>query len=250
MRWHRRHALPEYIAFLHKLEALAGRDGALAEADIMRLRRDSGRLYRMTMTPFVGPAARVLSTLDNRQIEELRQTLAERSRKQREETLFDSEQENLAMRAERHIDGIEGLVGNLSREQEEKISAMSLRVPFATTHYIEQREAKQARLISLLRNHAGEQRIAALLRQWIEHPEASRTPQQQQAIAAYERAMNAVTVQISGLLTPRQKERLRRKIASWLGDLKKLHAAAGPVGVAYEAQGSGENPEHEERDMP
>ena len=237
MRWHRQNALPEYIAFLHRLDALVSRDGALAEADIMRLRTESGRLYKMTMTPLIKPAAHVLSTLDNRQIEELHKTLDERNSKQREETLFDSEQENRAMRAERHVDSVEGLVGHLSREQEEKITEMSLRIPFATRHYIEQREAKQATLMSLLRNHAGEEQIAALFRQWIDDPESSRTPQQQQAIEAYERAMNEMTARISELLTARQKERVRKKIAAYLDDLERLHSAAEPVGIAYEAQG-------------
>lgn len=247
LRWHRKNALPEYIAFLRKLDALAWQDGTLTEADVMRLRADSARLYRLTMTPLVRPAAHVLSTLDNRQIEELRKTLVERSRKQRDEKLFDSEQENLAMRAERHVGAVEGLVGDLSREQEEKITEMSLRVPFATRHYIEQREAKQAQLISLLRNHAGEERIAALFRQWIDDPESSRTPQQQQAIEAYERAMNDMTVQISKLLTARQKERVRAKVANYIADLQKLHAATGSVGVGYEVRGSRDDDEERER---
>lgn len=237
MRWHRKNAVPEYIAFLQNVNALANRDGALADADIMRLRTESGRLFKMTMAPFVKPAAHLLSTLDNRQIEELRKTLAERNSKQREETLFDSERENLVMRAERHVDGVERLVGDLSDEQEEKIMEMSLRIPFATSHYIEQREAKQARLISLLRNHAGEDQIAALFRQWIDNPESSRTPQQQQAIEAYESAMNEMTVRIFELLTARQKDHLRRKIASYLDDLQKLPSATESVGVAYEPQG-------------
>ncbi len=226
MRWHRQTALPEYIALLQKLQALIERDAALTAADVIRFRLQSAKVYRMTMTPFVRPAARVLGTLDRSQIEELRARLAERNREQREELLSDSAQEDLARRAERHVDNVAGLVGRLSREQEEKITALSLSIPFASDHYLAQREAKQASLIALLEGGAGEDAIAALLQQWIDFPEVSRSAQQQLAIEAYESAMNEMTAAIFELLTPRQKERLREKVAAWVLDLRKLHAAA------------------------
>jgi hypothetical protein len=226
MRWHRQTALPEYIALLQQLQALIERDAALTAADVIRFRTQSARVYRMTMTPFVRPAARVLGTLDRSQIEELRARLAERNREQREELLSDSAQEDLARRAERHVDNVAGLVGRLSREQKERITALSLRIPFASDHYLAQREAKQASLIALLDGGAGEDAIAALLQQWIDFPEVSRSAQQQLAITAYESAMNEMTAAIFELLTPRQKERLRGKVAAWVGDFRQLHAAA------------------------
>jgi hypothetical protein len=225
MHWHRETALPEYIAFLQNLAALVDRDAALTAGDVIRFRAESGRLYRMTMAPFIRPAAHVLSTLDRRQIDELRDTLADRNRKQKKELLFDSAQENLIMRAERHVDNVERLVGHLSGEQEEKITEMSLRIPFATSYYIEQREAKQASLISLLNDHAGEAEIAALFRQWIDTPEVSRSAQQQHAIEDYESAMNEMTARIFELLTPRQRDHLRKKIAAYIDDFQQLHSA-------------------------
>jgi len=215
MRWHRRNALPEYIGFLQDLNGLANRDGVLTAADIVRLRAESG-------------------TLDSRQIEELRETLADRNREQKEETLFDSEQEELAMRAERHIDGVEGLVGRLNREQKKTIREMSLRIPFATRYYIEQREAKQAALIALLNEHAGEDRIAALFRQWIETPDVSWSPQQKQAIEAYESAMNEMSARIFELMTPHQKDHIRKRIANYIDAFQELHAATETVDAAHE----------------
>jgi len=120
---------------------------------------------------------------------------------------------------------VEKLVGDLSDEQEKKITEMSLRIPFATRPYLEQREAKQASLIALLNDHAGEDKIAALFRQWIATPETSRSAQQQQAIAAYERAMNEMAARIFGLLTTRQKHHLSEKITSYIVDFQKLNSA-------------------------
>jgi hypothetical protein len=224
LRWHRKNALPGYIAFLQDVDAAVNRETGMTVADVMRLRTESGRLYQLTMEPTIRPAAHILSTLDSDQITELAYTFAERDRKQREKMLEGSEQEMLNARAERHVDLVKSMVGSLSSAQEKAITAMSLRIPFASRAFIEQREARQARLIALLREKAGEDKIAALLRQWLISPESFRTPQQQQAIAAYEDAMNEMTVRIAATLTTRQKHHLSDEIASYIDDFRKLNS--------------------------
>jgi hypothetical protein len=229
MRWHRRDALPEYTALLQDIHTLVNRDGPLTAVDVVRVRAESNRLYQLTVAPMIPPAARLLATLDSRQIAGLADNFAERNRRQKAELLQGGEQEQLGMRAERHVELTERLVGSLSDEQEEKITAMSLHIPFATRQYIEQREAKQAILIALLNDRAGEAEIATLFRQWTSAPEISRTAQQQQAIAAYESAMNEFTAQIFALLTPAQKQHLSKKLLSYIADFQRLHAAAAPL---------------------
>lgn len=221
MRWHRKHALLEYITFLQDLNKSVNSD-ALTTDDVIRLRAENSRLYKLTVAPMIQPAALVLSTLDSGQITELGDTYAKKSGKQRKKVLRDSEQEMLDARAGRHVEFVEKLVGNLSAEQEEKITEMSLRIPLASKYYIEQREAKHASLISLLNSQTGEEKIAALFQQWLDAPESSRSPQQQQAIAAYESAMNEMTVQIFELLTASQKQHLSDKIASYINDFQQL----------------------------
>lgn len=225
MRWHRRDVLPEYTAFLQRLNKTVGRDQAVTAEDVSRAKADLWQLYRLTVSPMIPPAARILDTLDSRQIAGLESRLAEQDREYREENLRGSEQEMLARRADRHIGITESLVGSLSTEQEAQIRKMNLRIPVSTA-YIDQLEAKHAALISMLNGKSSEAEIAALFRQWISAPEISRTPQQQQAIAAYESAMNEMTAQIFGLLTPRQKQHLRKKLLSYIADFQQLHAAA------------------------
>ena len=225
LRWHRRHALPEYTAFLQNINGVVNQDAALTAGEVALLRAESNRLYQLTVAPMIRPAAHLLSALDSRQIAGLGDTFADRNRKQKEEMLQGSEQEILDKRAERHAELVEKLVGKLRDEQEKKITEMSLRIPFATRPYLEQREAKQASLIALLNDHAGEEKIAALFRQWIATPETSRSAQQQQAIAAYESAMNEMAARIFGLLTTRQKHHLSEKITSYIVDFQKLNSA-------------------------
>lgn len=226
LRWHRKTMLPEYIAYLQHVNTAVNREGGLTAGDVARLRAESNRLYQMTMEPMIRPAAHILSTLDSRQITELADTFAERNHKQRTKLLHGSEQEMLGARAERHVDLVQELVGNLSDAQEKEITGMSLRIPFASAAYVEQREAQHARLIAALRDKAGEDQITAMLQQWLTMRELSRTPQQQQAIAAYESAMNEMTVRIIALLTVRQKQHLTEEMTSYIDDFRKLNAAA------------------------
>lgn len=228
MRWHRRDALPEYTAFLQRLDKTVRRDQAVTAEDVSRAKADLWQLYRLTVSPMIPPAARILDTLDSRQIAGLESRLAKLDREYREENLRGSEQEILARRADRHIGITESLVGSLSAEQEVQIRKMNLRIPVSTA-YIDQREAKHAALISMLNGKASEAEIAALFRQWISVPEISRTPQQHQAIAAYEGAMNEMTAQIFALLTPRQKQHLSKRLLSHIADFQRLHAAAAPL---------------------
>lgn len=226
MRWHRREALPEYIAFLNNLNAAIRQKDGMTPDDVMRLRVESTRLYQSTVAPMIRPAAHLLSELDNRQIAELAETFADRNRKQREKMITGNTQQDIELRAERHIEFVEDLVGDLSTEQSQKIAEMSRYIPFATVHYIEQREAKQAALITLLKEKAGEDRIDALFRQWLTAPAIFRTQQQQQGIAAYESAMNEMTARIFELLSSRQKQHLTATITSYIQEFEKLNAAS------------------------
>ncbi len=226
LRWHRKNALPEYIAFLQHVNVAIDQQGGLTIDDVTRLRAEYGRLYQLTLEPVIRPAAHILSSLDNQQITELANTFAEQDHKKRKKMLHGSDQEMLDARAERHMKLVEEMVANVSSEQEEKITEIGLHIPFASGAYIDQREAQHALLIALLRDKAGEDQIAALFRQWLTVPEASRTPQQQQAIAAYESAMNEMTVRIVQLLTARQKRHLNEEITSYIDDFRKLNSAA------------------------
>lgn len=233
MRWHRKNAVPEYTAFLHDLDVTVQRDGLLKTEEVVRIKGEIGELYRKTMVPLVRPAAHILATLDRRQIEELRKTLAEKTRKQKEEIIYGSEQKNLVMRAERYMDIVERLVGDLSGEQEDEILRISLRIPFATRLFIEQRETYQAELMALLNNNAGEEKIAAFLLRWINTPEAIRTPQQQLVIQAYENGMFEMTVRIYQLLTDRQKNHLRKKILSYAENFQGLSTKTSAISTSH-----------------
>lgn len=224
MSWHRKNALPEYIVFLQDINTAIQRNGQLTTEEVARLSGEYNKLYKKTVAPTIRPAAHLLSALNSRQIEKLGKNFTRKNQKQKDETLYGSEQKNLVMRAERNIDFVERLVGRLSGDQKDKIREMSLRTPFVVKYYIEHREHNQAGLIALLNNKAGEDKIAEFLWAWANTPEATRTPQQQQAVQSYEHAMDEMTARIYDLLTDRQKIHLRMEILAFIEDFQHLNA--------------------------
>lgn len=232
MIWHRKNALPEYISFLQNIFGVIQPNHLLKKEDITLLRGEYNKLYRKSLEPGIRPAARMLSALDSRQTEELVKTLAKKVRTLREEKLFESDQKNHVMRSERNIDFVSKLVGRLNGKQEEQILELSIKMPFAAKQYIEFREDNQKKLIALINGKAGEEKIAAFLGSWINTPDATRTPQQQQAIQNYESSMDEMTVQIYGLLTDRQKERLRKEVLKYIEDFQYLNAEKVTAGAS------------------
>ncbi|MEO8331079.1 MAG: DUF6279 family lipoprotein [Gallionella sp.] len=222
MQWHRKEALPEYIIFLQNLNGTAQTDGRLTAEQIALLRAHLMNLYKKTLEPAIRPTAQLLSSLDNRQIQELGRTFAEQNQKLKKEVLNSSHDDILNKRADETLSFLDWLAGKLSKEQTQKIREMSRRLPLASEIYMQHREANQGRLIALLNEHAGAERIAAFLSSWILTPEATRTSQQQRVIQAFETGSDEMIVQIHGLLTAKQKAHMHKTISSLIDDMKGL----------------------------
>lgn len=231
MHWHHKNALPEYIIFLQNLNGAAQYEGQLGVEEITLLRAHLMNLYQKSLAPAIRPTAQLLSSLDSRQIQELGSNLAEENQKQKQEELDVSHDEYLDRRSDKTISFLEWLAGNLSDEQEQKVREMSRHLPVVSHIYLQHREINQGRLLALLNDHAGADKIAAFISVWILTPEATRTSQQQRAIQAFETASDAMIAQIHGLLTVRQKDHIHKLISSYIEDMRSLstdmNAASG-----------------------
>lgn len=222
MRWHRKYALPEYIIFLQNLNGAVQYDGQLKTGEVALLRARLMDLYRRSLVPAIRPVAQILSSLDNRQIQELGRNLAEENSKQKQEELDLDHDEYLDKRADKTVDFLEGLAGDLSDEQEHNVREMSRHLPLASRHFIRHRETNQARLIKLLNENAGTDRVASFMSSWILDPDATRTVQQQQDIQAFETASDEMIARIQWMLTVTQKEHMHKKISSYIDELQHL----------------------------
>jgi hypothetical protein len=220
MQWHRKYALPEYIIFLQNLNGAVQYDGQLKAGDIALLRAHLLDLYQKSLAPAVRPAAELLSMLDSRQLQELGSNLAEENRQQLKEQLEMGNDAYLDRRADRTVNFLEWLAGDLSTEQEHQVREMSRHLPVVGDIYIRHRQENQNRLIALLNSHAGAEQISAFLTAWIFTPEQTRSPQQQHAIEAFEGASDEMIARLHGMLTARQKDHIHKRIANYIDAMR------------------------------
>lgn len=216
MLWHRNIMLPEYVSFLQGLQRAVQSGTALKKEDVAKFRVQVRALYVKTLQPAVIPSAILLSGISPAQIDELVISFAKENDKQKAKELSGSASEQLRKRAERSIDFIESLVGGFSDKQLEQIRDMSYRLPFATSIYIRQREDNQAGLIELLRNKKSAKEIEAYLFAWLIKPEASRSQDEQDIMAAFENASDEMIANVHQILSERQKKTFLKNIIKYI----------------------------------
>jgi Family of unknown function (DUF6279) len=222
MLWHRQQMLPEYVIFLQGLQQTVQSGAAVTREDVARLRKEVRTLYVKTLQPTIRPAASLLSSVENGQIEELVKSFAKENNKKRNKELAGTLDEQLRKRAERTIDFLENLVGGFSDKQLEKIRETSHQLPYATSLYLRLREDNQARLIELLRYEKSEAAIEDFLFAWLTTPEASRSADEQSLLLAFESASDEMIVYVYDMLTPRQKNTLLKNIGKYIDTFQQL----------------------------
>lgn len=228
MAWHRQHALPEYIIFLKDVELLTRQTQPPSSTDIARLRARVNTLYITSILPAITPAANVLSTLDESQITQFEKKLAEDNTKLEQELLDHEIEKTLEKRVQRTIDFFEQFVGNLNADQEEKIRAASLRLPFITEIFLNQRKASQVKLLSMLHNKATAETIAEFLNSLTFTPELARMTNEQVLIEQFKRESDEFIAKSYAMLRADQKQTFQKNIASYIEDFQKLHKAILP----------------------
>ncbi len=226
MAWHRQHALPEYIVFLKNVELLTQQTPPPSSTDIARLRAQVNTLYIASVLSAIPPAANILSSLDESQTAQFEKKLTEDNTKLEQELLDDKIEKTLEKRAQRTIYFFEKFVGNLNADQEEKIRAINLRLPFITEIFLNQRKANQAKLLNMLHNKADAEAIAEFLNSLVLTPELTRMTNEQVLIEQFKKESDDFIVKSYALLRADQKQSLQKNIASYIEDFQKLHKAA------------------------
>jgi len=222
MSWHRMTMLPDYVLFLKELQTLVQTHAEINNNDVAHSRLQARSLYINTLRPTIIPATTLLRSVDNGQIQEMILALAKDNKKLKEKELGDTLEEGLDKRSERTINFIENFVDGLNDKQLDIVRLLSHKLPYTSALNIKLRENNQDRLIELLKNHAGEEEIAAFLTNWLERPEESRSSEEQKLISAFESAADVMVVEIYHLLTDRQKHSLDKNIVKYIDTFQDL----------------------------
>jgi len=222
MRWHRKNMLPEYVVFLQELRGLVQSGKVLKQEDVARVRSEARSLYVKTMQPTVIPAATILKSVDSRQIKELVQSFAKKNAKLKDKELSGDQQEQLRKRAEKTIDFMENVVGDLTDSQLELIRNKRYKLPLAASIYIRLREDNQARLIALMTQNSAETDIAKFLSQWILMPAKYIGSDEQLVLQEFEQASDEMIAGIYAILNERQKNKLLKNVVKYIDVFQEL----------------------------
>ena len=222
MAWHRATMLPKYAAFLQEVQRTAQSGAPLSKDAVAHFRAEVRDLYVQTLQPTIKPAAKLLSTLNEAQIDELVKSFAKEINKQKAKELSGNAEEQLRKRTERSVDFLENLVGGFNDSQLEKIRVMNRNLPFATPLYIMQREDYQAHLLEVLKDKQGEAAIAGVLDAWLHTPEKFRNAADQSLVLAFEQGSDEMIANVYQLLTERQRKTLLKNIEKYINTFQDL----------------------------
>lgn len=224
MRWHRKEMLNEYVSLLLDIQSNLRAKTSIKADDVARFRNNVRVLYIRTLQPVVRPAASLLGSLNQSQLDELVESLARENKKVREKELGDSLDQQLRIRAEKIVDFIQDLVGDLSEEQLEKIRATSNKLPLARVVYVRAREENQASLIALLKQKKGVEEVEAFLSAWLLTPEINRTTEERSILKDFESAADNLIVSTYAMLTETQRMALLKNIKNYSDTFLQLAA--------------------------
>ena len=214
--------LPVYVAFLQEMQRSVASGNVLKKEDVARYRKELRSLYVRTLQPLVNPATALLSSVEPRQIEELVQSLAKENKKQKDKELSGSLDDKRHIRAERTVDFLENIVGAFSDSQLEQIRAASIKLPFATSIYMQMREDNQAHLLGLLANNSKEEVVANFLSLWLLMPEKFRSPEEQRILQEFERASDEMIAEVYSILNEHQRDKLLKTIEKYIASFQDL----------------------------
>jgi hypothetical protein len=222
MAWHRATMLPKYVAFLQEVQRTAQSGAPLSKDAVAHFRAEVRALYVQTLQPTIKPAAKLLSTLNEAQIDELEKSFAKEINKLKAKELSGNTEEQLRKRTERSVDFLENLVGGFNDGQLDKIRLMNRNLPFATPLYIAQREDYQAHLLEVLKDRQGAAAIDEVLDAWLHTPEKFRNAADQSLVLAFEQGSDEMIASVYQLLTERQRKALLKNIQKYINTFQDL----------------------------
>ena len=216
--WHRSTQLSTYAALLASAQQRV--NAGAREADVAWAIEAVKSQYRTVVLHGYADAARILSTLSDRQIASARSEFEKRNRKfAREWGIGAGPDEQRRLRVKRHLERIEHWTGPLSAAQEARIAALSRALPLVTDLRYQDRIRRQKEFLALLEMRKNFDAFAPHLRDWLIDWDRSRPADDEAALDRYIDANAKMYMQVSSLLTPEQRlhalDRLQRYISAF-----------------------------------
>jgi len=220
LSWHCSTQLPTYLTWLDRLQQMV-ETNQVTETEL-QARTDEAKLAIAQISKQITPSAvELLSQLDDKQVQEMQDALANDLRKHQEKYLDQPLDKQIAERADRMEKRLSPWIGKLNPAQRERIGRWATSLGEQNRAWIDNRAHWQALFIEAVQQrHASDfpQRIASLL----QDRQTFWTPAYRQAYDQTEKAAISLLVDLMAQSTPDQRQRLLGKIANVRDDFTNL----------------------------
>lgn len=228
-RWHRRSELPEYSRWLRRVSERVQATVDLEEATSWR--RTMAGFWSRTVQRLGPGVARIIVTLRPEQIERMKRRMASENNDYIKEFLPDDPGERQRRRVKRIEQRIEYYLGDMAGDQREIVRRMARAMPQNEEIWYRERLARQQDFLRLLerlsrpgqplseaqREEAERNVVGYLASLW-----EPADPQRRNSLESVMRASDEITVAVLNVATPRQKDKLSRRLLGWAEDLEAV----------------------------
>lgn len=169
LTWHRKNQIPFYIETLTEIEKAVKSEITLEFLKRFYFAHEKGWMelkYRVTPT-----LTGLLRTLENSQVDELKENMLEQENKLREKYVNRPPEELSKERTERMIERIEDWIGDLNKDQITMVNNWSKQVKFVSDQWAYSREQWQSHFIKIIRESRNQPEFPSLM---MEHFQNSR----------------------------------------------------------------------------
>jgi hypothetical protein len=221
--WHCRTQLPAYAELLRAI----GRDFANADQPLTYLKiqfyyKKLMELWKELMKQIGPDIYDIISTASDSQIDELIDNLSKQNKEFKEEYVDPPIQKLNEKRRKRVIDRLEDWISDLTTEQKAAVASWNNQLVPLAEEWLENRENIQAEARRLLSQRRTDPEFRTKFLELVVNPGQMRSPAYQAKIDANMDITFNFISQLSGMLTPRQRSYLLKRIESLAADFDKL----------------------------
>lgn len=220
---HRKEALPLYERFLIEIKDKSSDGLDHQEVDwifstYQQFRTDLfGRL--------VSDGGIVLSSMSDRQIAYLERQF-QRDHEKAAGRMKEDQQARLAKRALTTLDWLKNWLGPLTKEQQQRIKALSMALPDLPAIGLEYQRDRQQQLIGFLRSTRDPDFISRYLESWLLRPERTAPPDYQRAVEQLNASLKDMTLDIDHFITMQQRAHALLELQHLIDEVHALAAAS------------------------
>lgn len=219
LAWHRRTQLVCYAELINQLENRTR--VSIAATDVLWLEDQLLTHYEALVISAMGPATKILTNLDAKQINHLERRLAKDQKKLAKELKPDP-QARLQARAKKTVAGVKKWFGRLSRNQVNWLLVNSRGLPDLYKPWLEYRAYRDRSLIELLRAGADAQTIGQTLGPlWLE-PQTSMASEAIKQMQVLKVESHKLAVSFYNLATAKQKAHFWDRLRNYRDDFLVL----------------------------